>query len=64
MITHTIQKTKAPHDILEKIYAELQLLREEVMFLFPQEDLDEFQNQERIKRSYERALTEHPPVSL
>lgn len=32
--------------------------------LFPQENLKEFQHPERIKRSYQRAIKEHPPVSL
>ena len=64
MLTNIIQKTKNHFDILQKIYEELHLLREEVMFLFPQEDLEEFQHPERIKRSYQRAIKEHPPVSL
>lgn len=63
MLTIT-QKTKVPTDILHRIYEELHLLRKEVMFLFPQEELEEFQHSERIKRSYQRAIKEHPPVSL
>lgn len=63
MTTDTLQKSKSSTDILHKIYEELQLLRKEIMFLFPQEDIDEFQHPERIKRSYQRAIKEHPLVS-
>ncbi len=59
----TTQKKENPTDVLQKIYEELRLLRNGVMFLIPQEDLEEFRHPERIKRSYQRAIKEHPPVS-
>lgn len=64
MPTSTTQRKEKPTDVLQKIYEELRLLRNELMFLFPQEDLKEFRHPERIKRSYQRATKEHPPVSL
>jgi len=51
---------KLMRDILE----ELRLLRKEVMLLLPQEDLEEYVHPDRIKRSYEKALKNYPPVSL
>lgn len=64
MSTHITQKKENSFDVLQKIYEELRLLRNEVMFLIPQEDLEEFQHPERIKRSYQHAIKEHPPVFL
>lgn len=64
MPTSITQRRENPTDVLQRIYEELRLLRNEVMFLIPQEDLEEFQHPERIKRSYQRAIKEHPPVSL
>jgi hypothetical protein len=50
--------------MLKAILEEIRLLRNEIMFLFPQENLEEYAHPVRIKRSYQKAIKQHPPVSL
>jgi len=50
--------------ILENILQELRLLRNEIKFLLPQEDLEGYANPERLKQSYDRAAEQYPPASL
>ena len=49
---------------LKAILEELRLLRNEVMLLFPQENLKDCAHPDRIKRSYQKAIKKYPPVSL
>ena len=49
---------------LKAILEELRLLRNEVMLLLPQEDLEGYGHPGRIRRSYQKAIKKHPPVSL
>lgn len=49
--------------ILTGIVKELRLLRNEVMFLFPQDDLEDYVHPERIKKSYQNAIKKYPPFS-
>ena len=65
----TITKTKSkittvPSEMMQAILEELRLLRSEVMFLFPQEDLEDYANSDRVRDSYKKALKKYPPVSL
>lgn len=46
------------------ILEELRLLRNEVLLLFPQEDLEGYAHPDRIKNSYQKAIKRYPPVSL
>ena len=48
---------------IQKILEELRLLRQEVRLLLPQEDLEDYTHPERIKRSYQKAVKQYPPVS-
>ena len=48
---------------IQKILEELRLLRQEVRLLLPQEDLEDYADPERIKRSYQKAIKQYPPVS-
>lgn len=50
--------------ILETILEELRLLRNEVMLLLPQEDLEEYAHPNRIRSSYQKATRKYPPASL
>lgn len=54
-------KSVIPPQILQSILEELRLLREEVGLLLPQEDLEDYDNPERIKRSYQKAIKKYPP---
>jgi len=49
---------------LKIILEELRLLRNEVMLLLPQEDLEDYTHPDRIQRSYQRAVKKYPPVSI
>ena len=53
--TQTITElTRIFNDILE----ELHLIRNEVMFLLPQDDLEDYNSPERIKNSYNQAIND------
>ncbi len=56
--------TKIPPKIIEAIFEELRLLRNEVGLLLPQEELEEYTHPDRIRRSYQKAIKKYPPVSL
>ncbi len=49
--------------IFKVILEELRLLRNEVTLLFPQDDLEDYVNPDRIRRSYQKAIKKYPPVS-
>lgn len=49
--------------LLRSILREIRLLRNEVGLLFPYENLEEYAHPRRLKRSYEKALKQYPPVS-
>lgn len=51
-------------EVLKDILEELRLLRNEVMLLLPQEDLEEYAHPERIKNSYKKAIKKYSPTSL
>lgn len=69
MAITTRTKTKSgfvsvPYEIIQDILEELRLLRKEVLFLFPQEDLEDYVHQDRIRDSYQKAIKKYPPISL
>ena len=45
------------------ILEEIKLLREQVMLLLPQEDLGDYAHSRRIKKSYQEAVKQYPPLS-
>lgn len=49
--------------MFQAILEELRLLRNEVTLLFPQDDLEDYANPDRITRSYQKAVKKYPPVS-
>ena len=57
-------KTKNSEKTLQAILEELRLLRNEVMFLFPQEDLEDYAHPERIRNYYQKAIKKYPPALL
>lgn len=61
----TIQSIKRSPEsqVLQAILQELRLLRNEVTLLFPQDRLEDYAHPTRIKRSYQKALKQYPPVS-
>ena len=65
MATQTTQSVKRSSEpqVLRAILQELRLLRSEMMLLFPQDRLEDYAHPTRIKRSYQRALKQYPPVS-
>lgn len=63
MVTQTT-KVKNGEKILQSILEELRLLRNEVMLLLPQEDLEEYAHPGRIKNSYRKAIKKYSPVLL
>ena len=54
----------AEKDILQKIFDEIRLLRDEISFLLPQDDLDDYANGSRVRGSYEGAIKKYPPLAL
>jgi hypothetical protein len=56
-------RTKQDTQTLQAILEELHLLRKEVHFLFPQEEIDDYSHPERIRQSYKKALKQYPPAS-
>ena len=55
--------SQASSPLLKAILGELRLLRKEVTLLFSQEDLKDYSHPARIKRSYEKAIKQYPPLS-
>lgn len=62
MTTQTA-KNKNSGETLQAILEELRLLRNEVMLLLPQKDLEDYAHPERIKSSYQKALKKYPPAA-
>ena len=63
LLTKDKTSAAATNELLGMVIEELRLLRSEVGFLFPQEDLAGYAHPRRIKQSYEKALKKYPPVS-
>jgi len=68
MVGITQTKTKSgvvtvPSEMMRAILEELRLLRQEIMLLFPQEDLEDYAHPDRVRNSYQKAIKEYPPVS-
>ena len=53
-----------PLDLAQAMFQEIRLLREEVSLMLPQDDLEKYQNPEKIKKSYQKALESYPPATL
>ena len=58
--TNKSEVIAVPSGMMRAILEELRLLRNEVLLLFPQEDLEDFANADRIKNSYQKAIKDHP----
>ena len=54
---------EVPSFIVEAIFEELKLLRKELSFVLPQDDLKNYTRPEKIRSSYKKALKAYPPVS-
>jgi len=50
--------------LLREILQEIRALRSEVILLFPKESLEEYKHPGRIKRAYQKAIEQYPPMSL
>ena len=61
-ITPKINTQPISPQVLQYILKELRLLRQEVMLLFPQDDLEAYAHPKRIKSSYQKALKKYPPA--
>lgn len=55
-------ETLDARQILHLVLKEIRSLRQEFYLLFPQEDIEEYVHQTRIKRSYQKALKKYPPI--
>jgi hypothetical protein len=51
-----------PSKILQAILDELRLLRNEMTLLLPQEDLEDYAHEDRIRTSYQKAIKKYPPT--
>ncbi len=58
----TNYKIQAPYKIAQEILKEIRLLRNEIALLFPQDDIEEYEHSDRIKKNYERAIKKYPIV--
>ncbi len=58
METKTQTKGKTKEDM---ILDEIKLLREQVLLLLPQEDLNDYAHPQRIKKTYAKAIKQYPP---
>ena len=68
MLTKTISpKSNAtiemPSLMVKAIFEELKLLRKELSFVLPQDDLENYSHPKKIRASYEKAIKNHPPVA-
>lgn len=52
-----------PSSIAQAIFEELKLLRKELSFILPQDDLENYSHPKKIRASYEKAIKNHPPVT-
>jgi len=58
-----ISKTKKPKaSTMEKILHEVILLRQELKFVLPQDNLSDYKNAVKIKKTYKNALKAYPPL--
>lgn len=48
--------------LIQTILEEIRLLRQEIVFLIPREDLQEYAHPTRILNSYRRAIKKYPPI--
>lgn len=62
-MARTIYLPKQKDNILNKILEEVRGLRQEVSLFLPQENLEDYSNPKRLKKSYEKALRKFPPRS-
>lgn len=63
MEIQTLQSKKKvlPINLARAIFEEIRLLRQEISLILPQDDLNKYQNSEKIKKSYQKALKMYPP---
>ena len=52
-----------PSLLVKAIFEELKLLRKELSFVLPQDDLENYSHPEKIRASYEKAIKNHPPAA-
>ena len=64
ILSHNKLKTPSTRLILKRVVQELHSLRKEFSLLLPNEDIKDYTDGIRIKRSYQRAIKTHPPVRL
>lgn len=50
--------------LLRSILEEIRMLRNEVALLVPSEDVNDYAHGARIKKSYAKALKQHPPAAI
>ncbi len=67
MTQQTVIKTKNAksveiNQVLNALLKEMRRLRQSIDFILPQEDINDYANPERIKRSYQKALKKYSPV--
>jgi len=55
----TKNQTSIQVQVLENLLEEMRLLRQDISILFPQDDLDNYENSQRIKDSYKKALEQY-----
>ena len=55
---------KSDTHILPVILKEVRLLRKQVALLLPQENIDEYAHPDRIRRFYDKAIKQFPPVKV
>ena len=51
-------------EMFRTLLGEIRRLRQEIFLILPQENLDEYANPRRIKRSYQKALKQYPPEAV
>ena len=56
------RKAISREDLLRSVLAEIRMLRNELSFLIPSEDINEYAHAGRIKKSYAKALKQYPPA--
>jgi len=52
-----------PSLMVKAIFEELKLLRKELSFVLPQDDLENYSHPEKIRASYKKAIKNHPLVA-
>ena len=51
-------------EMFRTLLGEIRRLRQEISLVLPQENLNEYADPRRIKRSYQRALKQYPPEAV